>query len=65
MEAGRVEVLEEYGLTVEDLEKMEEGYEMFEDLQGLRKRAVEELRKRAFAAASLRRIPKGKLRRIV
>jgi hypothetical protein len=29
LEAGRVEVLEEYGLSLEDLEKMEEGYEMF------------------------------------
>ena len=40
LEAGRVEVLEEYGLGREDLEKMEEGYEMFEDLQGLKKKAV-------------------------
>lgn len=49
----------------EDLEKMEEGYEMFEDLQGLKKKAAEELRSKAFSVASLRRIPKGKLRRIV
>ena len=44
---------------------MEEAYEMFEDVQALRKRAEGELRSRAFAAGSLRRIPRGKLRRIV
>lgn len=44
---------------------MEEAYEMFEDLQALRKKAGDELRGRAFEAASLRRIPRGKLRRIV
>lgn len=44
---------------------MEEGYEMFEDLRGLKKKATEELRRKAFSVASLRRIPRGKLRRIV
>jgi hypothetical protein len=65
LEAGRLEVLEEYGLGLEDLDKMEEAYEMFEDVQALRKRAAEELRGKAFAVAALRRIPRGKLRRIV
>jgi hypothetical protein len=29
LEAGRLEVLEEYALGIEDLERMEEAYEMF------------------------------------
>jgi hypothetical protein len=38
---------------------------MFEDTQALRKKSVEELRAKAFEGSTLRRIPKGKLRKIV
>lgn len=65
MEAGRVEVLEEYGLTLDDLSKMEEAYQMFEDTQALRKKAGEILRQKAFSPDHLRKIPREKLRKIV
>lgn len=65
LERGRVEVLEEYGLTMDDLEKMEAAYEMFDDPQILKKKAMSELQQKTFLPDKLRRIPKDKLRKIL
>lgn len=50
---------------MEDLEKMEAAYEMFDDPQILKKKALAELQQKAFLPDKLRRIPKDKLRKIL
>lgn len=47
------------------MEKMETSYEMFEDLQDLKKKSVAILKEKTFGKDKLRRLPKDKLRKIM
>ena len=57
--------MEEFNRGVEDLERMEGAYEMFDDLQDLKKRAARELTSHAFPIGKLRRLPSEKLRLVM
>ena len=65
MQRGREELLEEFGRGVDDLERMESNFEMFDNLQELRKKAQQELFRYAFQNGKQRKAPKEKLRRIM
>lgn len=65
MQRGREELLEEFSRGIDDLERMESNFEMFDNLQELRKKAHQELLRFAFQNGKQRRVPKEKLRRIM